>query len=349
MSGRRIIGAVLPLLLIAALIATYPLFERWFTQGLSLLRVRLAQLEMKIGLAHEGRGLLLGIYQPEAPYVIGRVAEIETRINKPFDIIAIYQTWGDRPEDEFPLALMRAVDGRHAMGMITWEPWTSEFRQNAGRAETARLTRLREIADGRYDSYVRTWAREAVIFGKPFFLRFAHEMDNPQYPWSQQAGNSPTDFIDAWRHVWTIFQQEGARNVVWVWSPQKTLGSQLYPGGEYVDWVGTGVFNYGVYGEGVWHPFEYLYEPLYRDATTHEKPIMIAEIGCSPHGGDPVAWYADAFDKLRSRYADTEAVVFYGNPADATLRGSVIDWSIDRNQELLTLLRRLTADGAFRN
>ncbi|MFN2240123.1 MAG: glycoside hydrolase family 26 protein, partial [Thermoanaerobaculia bacterium] len=244
-------------------------------------------------------------------------------------------------------ALMRAIDERHAMAMITWEPWLSEFRQNAGRAETARLTRLREIADGRYDAYIRNWAREAVIFGKPFFLRFAHEMDNPQYPWSQQAGNSPADFVDAWRHVWTIFQQEGARNVLWVWSPQRNLGPGLYPGGEYVDWVGTGVFNYGVYGEGVWHSFEYLYEPMYRDAIAHEKPIMIAEIGCSPHGGNVVEWYAEAFEKIRTRYPRTEAVVFYDNPADATLAGTVIDWTINDDRDVLELLRRLSADGAF--
>jgi hypothetical protein len=346
-SGRRVLNTAIPLLVIAALIVTYPLFERFLTHGLSLLRVRLAQLEMKIGLADGGNGLLLGMYQPEAPYVMRRIAEVESTIGKQIDVIAIYQTWGDRPEDEFPLALMRTIDARHSMGMITWEPWTSEFRQNAGRAETARLTRLREIADGRYDDYLRTWAREAVIFGKPLFLRFAHEMDNPQYPWSQQAGNSPSDFIDAWRHVWTIFRQEGARNVLWVWSPQKRLGSELYPGGEYVDWIGTGVFNYGVYGEGVWHPFEYLYEPMYRDAITHEKPIMIAEIGCSPHGGDVLQWYADAFARLRSRYAATEAVVFYGNPADATMPGTVIDWSIEPG--VVDLLRQLRADGAFRN
>jgi beta-mannanase len=344
--GRGFVVAAVPLLFIAALVVTYPWFESVFTRGLSFLRVQAARLEMRIGLTSRD-GLMLGIYQPEAPYVMARVAAVESQIGRQFDIIAIYQTWGDRPEDEFPLALVRAIDQRQSMAMITWEPWTSAFRRNAGRSETATLTRLREIADGHYDEYIRAWAREAVIFGKPLFLRFAHEMDNPQYPWSQQAGNSPSDFIAAWRHVRATFDQEGARNVLWVWSPQRTMGNELYPGGEYVDWVATGVFNYGVYGEGVWHRFEYLYEPRYREALAHEKPVMIAEIGCSPHGGDVAEWYADAFEKLRTRYPRTGAVVFYANTADETLRGTVIDWSIDNKPEVLSVLRGMAASGAL--
>ncbi|HVT43063.1 MAG TPA: glycosyl hydrolase [Thermoanaerobaculia bacterium] len=338
--GRRIVRIVLPVMVIILLVATYPAFERLFTGGLSYLRVSLARLELSIGLREDAGTFLLGAYSPEAPYTMEGVVRMETAMEHRLDIIAIYQTWGDRPEDEFPLALMRAIDEQHRIGMITWEPWTSAFRRNAGRAETARLTRLREIADGHYDAYIRGWAREAVIFGRPFFLRFAHEMNNPQYPWSLQAGNTPADFVDAWRHVWRIFHQEGARNVIWTWSPQNRFVAELYPGGEYVDWIATGVFNYGVYGDGVWYSFEFLYETFYREAITYEKPLMIAELGCSPFGGDQVAWYADAFEKLRSRYPRTDAVVFYGNPADTTTPGAVIDWTIGDNPALLEMLRR---------
>jgi hypothetical protein len=339
--GQKIGRLVLPFLVIVMLIATYPMFERFFTSSLSYLRVSLARLELRMGLRDDGRSFLLGIYSPEAPYVMDGIARMESSIDHRLDIIAIYQTWGDRPEDEFPLTLMRALDEQHRIGMITWEPWTSAFRQNAGRPETARLARLREVAEGRYDAYIRTWAREAVIFGRPFFLRFAHEMNNPQYPWSQQAGNTPADFIDAWRHVWRIFEQEGARNVIWTWSPQNRFVAELYPGGEYVDWIATGVFNYGVYGDGVWYPFEFLYETFYREAINYEKPLMIAELGCSPHGGDQAAWYADAFEKLRTRYPRTEAVVFYDNPADATLPGAVIDWTIGDKAAVLEVLSQV--------
>jgi hypothetical protein len=290
---------------------------------------------------------MLGMFKPEAPYSFAGVENIEQRIGKPVDIIAFYTTWGDRIEDEFPLALMLEIDRHGAIPMLTWEPWTSEFLINEGRGSDALRTDLAEIAQGRYDGYLREWAREAIVFGKPFFLRFAHEMNNPQYPWSLQAGNTAADFIAAWRHVHELFRQEGAVNVLWVWSPKREAPRELYPGGEYVDWIGTGVFNYGPQADA-WYSFEYLFESVYRSVILYDKPIMIAELACSAVGGSRPDWYSDAWRKLRTHYPATRAVVIYSNPVDRTLPGLEMNWAIDDDNAVLETMATAVGDGIFR-
>lgn len=332
---------------IAALVLAFPLFDGWYSEGVSHVRVLIGKLAVSAGVAPEGQQLMLGIYKPEVPYAFDGLREMEGRIGKRFDILSFYTTWGDRGEDQFPIELLRAVDEHGSMAMITWEPWTTEFAMNAGRSSDAMRTDLGEIAGGRYDDYLRNWAREAVIFGKPFFLRFAHEMNNPQYPWSTQAGNTPEEFIRAWRHVWNVFREEGAENVLWVWSPKREAPRELYPGGEYVDWIGTGVFNYGIHGEG-WFGFEYLYESVYRSVVMFDKPVMIAELGSVSSGGSRPDWFADAFRKLATQYPATRAVVLFNNPADRTLPGTEMDWSLENDETTLERIASAVEQGVVR-
>jgi hypothetical protein len=345
---RIFIRKIFPVFYVCFIIFLIPYFDTAFTATLSYLRVELGKVALKTGIATEETEIFLGIYKPEVPYSLNRLHSLEESINRKFDILSFYQTWGERDEDMFPQDMMREIDRHGSIGMITWEPWLTEFKQNNKDGKANTKTDLRSVARGKYDNYIREWAKESVIYGKPFFLRFAHEMNNPQYPWSQAAGNLPKDFIEAWRHVYMIFKKEGAKNVLFVWSPQGLMPNEFYPGGEYVDWIGAGVFNYGSYAEEVWHSFEFIYEPIYRSAIRYDKPIMIAELGCSPLGGNQTQWYSDAFRKLQKSYPETRAVVLFNNPADFTLTGSVIDWSIDNNPEILHLLQKEVTSGIFK-
>ncbi|HUF30512.1 MAG TPA: glycosyl hydrolase, partial [Gemmatimonadaceae bacterium] len=325
MNPRRLGILLLPLLAAGVLALSYPWFSRAFDGAVTGARLRVARLSTQLGIVPQADGLMLGVYRPEVPYSMGQLEVMEEAIGRRFEILSFYQPWGDRPEDAFPHMMMRNAAEHGAMAMITWEPWLTAFDRNRGRAGYAARSDLREITGGVYDDFIRTWAREAAIHRRVFLLRFAHEMNNPQYPWSQQAGNRPEDFVAAWRHVWAIFRAEGARNVVWVWSPQGVLPRALYPGREYVDWVGTSVFNYGMFSDdATWHTFEYLYEPIYRSALQFDRPIMIAELGTASLGGSQANWYADALARIPTRYPRTRALVLFDNPVDRTLPGSVI-------------------------
>ena len=80
-----------------------------------------------------------------------------------------------------------------------------------------------------------------------------HEMNGTWFSWGEAStATRPADFVAAWRHVHRIFDEEGARNVSWVWSINnlESVGGEdhiagLYPGDRWVDWVSTSGFNWG--------------------------------------------------------------------------------------------------------
>jgi beta-mannanase len=101
---------------------------------------------------------------------------------------------------------------------------------------------LRSIADGLYDSSLKTWAQQVAAWGHPLFLRWDWEMNGNWQPYSPGVnGNTASDFVNAWRHFHDLTAQAGASNVTWVWCPNVDPGNiytpyaQVYPGDAYVD------------------------------------------------------------------------------------------------------------------
>ena len=169
-------------------------------------------------------------------------------------IVLSYKDWSSLP---FSSTELDAIWRRGAVPMITWEPWTSSGRGFP----------LREIAAGRFDRYLRRAAGSAAHWGKPLFVRFAHEMNGNWYPWGRGVdGNTARDFRKAWKHVVDLFRFHGATNVRWVWSPNEDSGGNfqfgpLYPGDEWVDWIAMDGFNFG--GSVGWPSFTTIFASTY--------------------------------------------------------------------------------------
>jgi len=188
---------------------------------------------------------------------------------------------------------------------------------------------LADVAQGLYDPYISQWARDAATWGKPFFLRFAHEIGNPRYPWSA-AHNRTEDYILAWWHVRAVFDSLGARNAIWVWTPFKEKMLACYPGERQVDWVAMDIFNYGSWARGGdWANFDQIASAQYRELLLLGKPIMIAEVGSVDIGGNRGVWYREMLEHVSRKFTNVKAVVFFDNPADRSLDGRELDWSLD--------------------
>jgi hypothetical protein len=280
--------------------------------------------------------VLFGAYDGGFPASFAGFSDLETRIAHPFPIVSFYQAWGDRPDQSsFPLRTVDTIDRLGSVPMITWEPWVKDFdetlRPNLPPLAEREYASLAAIARGDYDFYIAAWAAGAARYGKPLFLRFAHEMNDPyRYPWGPQNGNRPEDFIAAWKHVHLVFQKMGAANVLWVWSPHISMPwfEYYYPGHEWVDWIGTGVLNYGdVAPWSRWWSFHQIVEKAYPALLALKKPLMISEFGTLTSGGDAVQWYGDAFRDIREKYSATRAVVFFNQTQDLTLSTAPLNWS----------------------
>lgn len=179
----------------------------------------------------------------------------------------------------FDVPNLRALALTGAMPMITWEPFDAT-------APTENRYPLRGIAAGANDAYLRAQAVRINSLGKPIAMRFGHEMNASWYPWGAGVnGNTPADYVAAYRHVHDIFAEEGVHNVTWVWSPASLdtqsappLG-QFYPGDEYVDWAGL-----SVYYDQPTDTWTNTVLPTLRqfDTVAPDAPIFLAETGVLP-------------------------------------------------------------------
>jgi beta-mannanase len=210
--------------------------------------------------------------------------------------------------------------------LSTWEPW-------AGQPGEAGWSLRRAVLSGRHDAYVRRRARGLAAFGRPVLLRFAHEMhDHPGYPWAVGVnGNTPDDFLAAWRHVRALFAAERADDVPWVWTPN-TLGDapvgdheavyrRLFPGDGEVDWVGLDVFNTGPALDGgapSWRAFAAVLAAPYAAVTRLPgRPVILPEAGGAEGGGAKAAWIRQTLaPETAARFPRLRAMVWFDVPKE---------------------------------
>jgi hypothetical protein len=248
---------------------------------------------------------------------------------RPLDIVAFFQAWGDA-DREFKPWLPRLAE-MNLTPLITWEPWT----RKEGNQQSA-IT-LQSIVDGQHNAYIDAWAAQAVAYGAPIYIRFAHEMNTPPgivywYPWQ----GDPSLYVRAWQYVHDRFTAAGATNVLWVWSPAWMNDDALlyYPGPDYVDWVAVTVLNFGAAGSDAgWRSFEQLYNPQHSRAVRFGKPIMLSEVGSAEQGGDKGAWIASIGPSLEYNFPEIRALIWM-NYSEARYV-DVVNWRIDSSAEAL--------------
>ncbi|MFC1433120.1 glycoside hydrolase family 26 protein [Streptacidiphilus sp. N1-3] len=192
-----------------------------------------------------------------------------------------------------------------ALPLLTWEP------EGASKDSNQPAYSLRRIASGAFDGYLTSFAAAVRAEGQPVVIRFAHEMNGDWYPWSEgNSGNRPGDYVKAWRHVHDLFVRAGATNVIWLWSPNVVRGPEttgfasLYPGADYVDWVGLDAYALGesTAGAVLDHSLSLLH------AVT-DKPVLISETAAEP-GPEKAPWTADLFRWL-NRHQDVIGFVWF--------------------------------------
>jgi hypothetical protein len=297
--------------------------------------------------------VLLGAYANDPTDTLQGVMALERALETTLPLVQIYTAWGDGPEHRFPVRTATTIWNLGSVPVVTWEPWLTVFE--AARHPHLPLPDARDphglaaVARGDYDFYVDAWAADAAAFGRPIFVRLAHEMNDPyRYPWGPQH-NTKEQFVAAWRRIVDRFRAAGAHNVIWVWSPHVAYEYwELYfPGEAYVDWAATGVLNFGPIAQwSRWWTIADIFGSKHEALAAFGKPVMIAELGSLAVGGDRAGWYADALTDLPSRYPLVRAVLFFEVTSDRTVTYQAIDWSIRSDPAVLEAVRRAT--GAWR-
>ena len=244
-------------------------------------------------------------------------------------IISTYLAWKPLDKSPFPAQLLESIYDLDAYPLVTWEPWLDQFSH----VVDSSLTFMQRIPEGHYDTYLAEMAVHFRQLRKPLFLRFAHEPDNPAYPWYSAQPSAPDDYVKAWRYVHRFMMEAGATNLIWVFNPWKAAGAEDYfPGAFYTDWLGVTALNYAsAAGKGNWNSFESIYAPFTRSLVFKQGlPVMLAEFGTLDGAGDARAWFTEASAKLREEYREVKACVLFANGYDSNVpegnATGLLDW-----------------------
>lgn len=296
-----------------------------------------------------------GIYAPAEDQKsftdLAQIEALEQQGELNVSLIPIYLPWTGDTTKQFPAQYLQEVYNSEAFPLITWEPWISTFSHP--KSDTAGT--FRQIADGKWDDFVQRMAVQFKSLNKPVFLRFAHEPDNPQYPWSENGLLKASDYKSAWVHVRQVFDQAGADNVIWVWNPWHAESArEFFPGEQQVDWIGLTLLNYAEMNKGgKWKSFEQLY--LSYDSTglfDYELPVMLTEFGSLKRNDRQLKWHRDAFKSIEDHHPEIRALVLFHDSLDANVPDhsdlvySSLDWSMQRPDKILAELSEQLAIGA---
>jgi len=301
----------------------------------------------KASLMKDPDRILLGAFDNRMKESLESIVTLEDSLHTTFPLIHIYTAWGDKPEQEFPVRQVEGILGAGSVPVITWEPWLSAFDKEQHpqlrMAESRDKGGLKDVAAGAYDFYIRKWAQAARDAGKTVIVRLGHEMNDPyRYPWGPQ-NNTAADFIAAWHHVHTVFAEEKANNVLWVWSPHPAYGyfKEFYPGDSLVDYIGINTLNYGAVASwSKWWTFKDIFGKCYDEIAKFNKPVMLTELGSLEVGGSRSKWFAAALDSLPSRYPAVKSVLFFHFSEDNTTTQQTLNWYVRDDTATTRAIRR---------
>lgn len=157
---------------------------------------------------------------------------------------------------------------------VTIQPW----KYGGGQQQTD--FELQDTINGSHDKSYHQIAKAIASYRQVTLVRIMHEMNGFWYPWGHVGNNTPGDYIKAWRHIVTIFRNEGATNALFVWSPNvvrflddKNI-AQYWPGKDWVDFAGM-----VGYGKAESSADETYRETLTRIYALTSKPIIVTETG----------------------------------------------------------------------
>lgn len=250
----------------------------------------------------------LGIYRDDP---VGTFPSLARSLGPNVTTVSTYVTAGSRLDPKLA-ALARAKGLRL---LVTWMP-------DDGTDETYLPGySLANITGGVLDNDLRALARELKAAGVPVLFRPMPEPNTPWYAWSGTVnGNTPAEYVLAWKHVRKVVREVAGYKVSFLWSPyvrsvpetDANAIRQYFPGSANVDAVGASGYNFGATGQLAWTDPKALFMPAYTaiQAFAARKPFWITETGSTAAGGSQTAWIT-SLRTLRSAMPLLRGVVWF--------------------------------------
>jgi mannan endo-1,4-beta-mannosidase len=247
----------------------------------------------------------LGVYEPTAPASFAQVRGFSARVRRKPNLVLYFSNWGEA----FNAAFARTAYQNGAVPYIDIDPTKVS---------------VAAIAAGLQDAFLRRYAASVRSYRHPVVISFGHEMNGRWYPWGY--GHVPPGiFVEAWRHMVTIFRQSGADNVTWLWIVNHEAAREgpiqdWWPGDSYVNWVGIDGYYILPYEN-----FDSIFgSTIAAVRKLTAKPLLISETAVGPQAGR-AAKVPDLFAGVRRHHL--LGLVWFDKPQHQGLQHQ--DWRIE--------------------
>jgi len=247
----------------------------------------------------------LGAFVPGAPPGYSAVASFATMAGRQPNLVGYYSGWAQ----PFDISFAQTIHEHGVIPFVQIDPTDAS---------------LSALARGTYDDYLRSYADSVRNYRHAVVIGFGHEMNASWYAWGYRHVPAAT-FVAAWRHLVTLFRDQGAGNVTWLWTveadqPGTGPVASWWPGAQYVTWVGIDGYYYhgsdtfaSVFGKTIDQVRAYT-----------GKPVLLSETAVTP-ASDQFALIQDLFRGMAAY--KTLGLVWF----DKTQHGAIDhqDWRIE--------------------
>lgn len=273
-----------------------------------------------------------GVSATDVPFAPSALRAIAAKAGVSPDMAEYYVNW----TQNFDPSVVSRAYAQGVIPVITWESFAG-LQGSTWNTLNQPTYALSTIIDGHHDTYITAFAKAVAAERLPIVIRFDHEMNGNWFPWSEDRnGNSTGQYAKAWRHVWTIFQQAGATNVIWDWAPNVIRGAtisdlaELYPGDQYVDWIGL-----SAYDDSETTAKQLVDPSLEKIRGFTKRPMLITETGAQP-GSQKAKFTANFLSWLVDQ---PDVIGFIWNEIPAA-QGSSANWGFDADATTLAAFQK---------
>jgi hypothetical protein len=303
-------------------------------------------------------GAYMDFGEKEDGVTLKKIEAFEKAVGKHQAIVASSSYWG---EQSFPLQNLKIITRHGAIPIIYWSPWDRPYVEGQGPDRFS----VGRILAGKWDVYIDSWAMQAKVFRRPFFVSWGLEMNGTWFPWSgyfygggkvlsKGSYAGPSLYKKAYRYIVDRARAVGATNIIWVFHVQNysypkdewNQPKEYYPGDGYVDWLAMSAYG-KQFVKNPWVSPQDAMTWAYDDlcSINSNKPIMLAEwgVGEFPKDGDKARWITEAFGIMKTRFSRLKAAVFWSERWEND-DGTYSNLRVTSSRRALEAYRRYVAD-----
>lgn len=203
---------------------------------------------------------------------------------------------------------------------------------------------LNDIINGKYDKQLIKFLNDSKKDGRHFQIRTLHEFNGNWYPWSiYKSGNTKDEFIQAWNHVTNLIRESNANVSIQLNYNQVSYRNdytfeEMYPENN-IDKIIITTYNRAGTDEDhkQWKSLDDNFDKPYNEIISFtDKPIGIAEISTTSHGGCKPLWILQTSMTIDKKYDRVDEVTWFLN--NKRVNGYNWDWDMNNAIDKFTFM-----------